>query len=108
MKLYKDATPEERECAETFLQSVCTHSMRALAEIIVRNEGEVIRDEAMLNRALELLKLEIQGGYIGLVAEMKEANEAFHGNNKMLAIIMAAGCTQFAANAWKKANGGAQ
>ncbi len=72
-------------------------SQRKLAEIAGKHHQEI--NHKVL---LDFLKSEIKSGYNLLVAEMREADAAFHGNASMLSAVFQVGCLKFAVDAWTK------
>ena len=81
----------------SLLSVVIATSMKQLAQLA---PGGLQEDE--YRTAVELLREEIQAGYPLLVAEMKEASEAFFGNEQMLRTVLAVGCANLAAHAITK------
>lgn len=81
---------------EQLIDVICNRTMHYAAEM-ARKCPTV--DYGKLSRAL---KEQVKAGYPGLIAELKEANDAFFGAEPMLNTVMNVGCLKLAADAWKQ------
>ena len=77
---------------------ICEHTMRFAADFSTR----IPKDKLDCGRLAELLKSEVKAGYTTLLAELKEAEGAFFGNEQMLNNVLNVGCAKFAADAVAK------
>ena len=76
---------------------ICETTLTAL----VRLASPPLKPEEC-GKASELLRAEVKEGYSALLAELKEASEAFHGQESILRQVLAVGCMKFAADALTK------
>jgi hypothetical protein len=82
----------------------------ALGEVIIQTtlnalvrlrEGHVeTLGEQDITRLHGILKTKMREETAGLLRDLKETKEAFHGNESMLRLTLSVGCMEIAKNAW--------
>jgi len=83
---------------EDLTSLICQKTMHIVAQLCIRGDKEQV-DHKLLSQCL---KEAVKAGHAQLLADLKEANEAFFGNDAMLQTVLNVGCAELATKAWTK------